>query len=62
VVARGGELDGAVGLLQLDGAPVGEHLRYRGDLEIEVPYVVTSQVTTLEDGRPAYVARRHAEI
>ena len=58
VVAHGGELDGAVGLLQLDGDPSGEHLIYRGDPRREVPYVVTPELTTLPDGRPALVARR----
>lgn len=60
MVAHGGELDGAVGLLQLDGDPAGEHLLYRGDALDEVPYVVTPELTTLPDGRPAHIARREA--
>ena len=58
VVAHGGELDGAVGLLQLDGDPAGEHLLYRGKARGEVPYVVTPEVTTLPDGRSAHIALR----
>lgn len=58
VVAQGGELDGAVGLLQLDGEPAGAHLVYRGERHAEIPYVVTPERTTLPDGRPALVARR----
>ena len=58
VVARGGEYDGDVGLLQLDGHPIGEHLDYRGDLEAVVPYVVTDEVATLPDGRAAFIAER----
>jgi hypothetical protein len=58
VVAHGGELDGAVGLLQLDGDPAGEHLLYRGESRGEVPYVVTPELTTLPDGRSALIARR----
>lgn len=61
VVAHGGELDGAVGLLQLDGDPAGEHLLYRGDLDGEVPYVVTPELTTLPDGRSALIARREVD-
>lgn len=60
VVARGGEVDGAVGLLQLDGEPVGEHLEYRDESDATVPYLVTDEVTTLSDGRGAYVAQRAA--
>lgn len=56
VIAHGGELDGALGLLQLDGEPIGEHLSYRDALDASFPYVVTDQVTTLPDGREAYVA------
>ncbi|WP_426592137.1 hypothetical protein ACPPVS_10080 [Cellulomonas sp. McL0617] len=61
VVARGGEVDGAVGLLGLDGMPTGEHLHYRGDDVTDVPYVVTAETTTLPDGRPAYIAEREGD-
>ena len=59
VVARGGEFDGAVGLLQLDGYPIGEHVDYRG-FDSTAHYVVSDEVTTLPDGRAAYVAEREA--
>ena len=61
VVAHGGELDGAVGLLELDGDPSGQHLLYRGE-RAAVEYVVTPEVTTLPDGRPAHVARRDPRV
>lgn len=62
VVARGGENDGDIGLLQVDGCPPGERLRYRGgDRVAEVPYVVTDELTRLPDGRSAYIAERVSE-
>jgi len=60
VVAHGGELDGAVGLLELDGDPAGERLLYRGEMRGEVPYVVTPELTTLPDGRSALIALRES--
>lgn len=61
VVARGGELDGAIGLLQTDGHPTGEHVPYRGERVGSVPYVVTDELVALPDGRSAYVAERELQ-
>ena len=62
VIARGGELDGEVGLLGLESHPTGEHLWYRGDQVADVPYVVTGETTVLPDGRQAYIAERGREL
>ena len=52
---------GGLLLLELDGLPTGEHLHYRGDDVADVPYVVTAEITTLPDGRPAYIAERESD-